>query len=121
MLKGYDRSEAIALILSRMDPDDYKALPWSGMPDLLAQCIEADFRYNLCRGIMRKDGSDGERYYNRDSAYIFIAEALLKHNQLTEDQEFELSALIADYLDYNCSYLELHGLSYHVDERLQHD
>lgn len=121
VLKGYDRAEAVALILGRMDPEDYRALPWAAMPALLAQCIDADFAFMLARGIMRRDGTDGDFFYNKRAARLAIIDTLLARNRFTPEQKQEIPPLVDDYMDYNRSYLQLNGLKYHEDERLTHE
>ena len=121
MLKHYDQTKAVVLILSRMNPADYVELPWDSIPQLLAQCVEADFDYMLSCDIMHEDGSDGECYYNKRRAFMHIARALMEKNSFSDARLQEIAALIDDYMDYNRSYLQLNGLKYHEDERLQED
>lgn len=116
MLKGYDRNAAVALIYDRMNPEDYHALPWDGIPALLAQCVEADFDYMYNRGIIRKDGSDGDNFYSKEDASYFIQTALVRSRRFSAEEMKELYLLAEDYMDYHRSYLELNGMRYPEDE-----
>lgn len=118
MLKGYDKEEAIALILSRIHAEDYQMLPADQLHDLIGQCIDADFAYMTDTDILRPDGSDGDYYYNNNNAFACIVSALFQRNRLSQEFLTDISNLVADYMDFNRSYLERKGLKYHVDERL---
>ena len=117
MLTGYQKSKAVALILSRISPEAYKMLPSDMLEQLIGQCVDADFDYMISQKVSRPDGSDGEYYYNKDNAFHYIYTALFKKNGFTAEYEDELFALVDDYMDFNRSYLELNGLRYHEDER----
>ena len=118
MLTGYQKTKAVALILSRINPEDYSLLSPDMLKQLIGQCVDADFDYMISQKISRRDGTDGENYYNKDNAFNYICDALFEKNGFPEEYEDELCALVDDYMDFNRSYLELNGLSYHEDERV---
>lgn len=118
MLKGYQKAEAVSLILSRLYPEDYPALTEEMLEPLIQQCVDADFDYMIAHDILQPDGSDGDCYYNKRNAHCHIMSLLYQNNGFTEDDFDDLYRLVDDYMDYNRSYLELHGLSYHEDERI---
>ena len=118
MLTGYQKTKAVALILRRISPEDYKVLPSGMLKQLIDQCVDADFDYMISQEVSRPDGTDGDYFYNKRNARMFIFQALLRKNRFTEDQCLELLSLVDDYMDFNRSYLELNGLKYHEDERI---
>ena len=118
MLTGYQKTKAVALIHSRISPEDYKVLPSGMLRQLIGQCVDADFDYMISNGISLPDGTDGHYFYNKESARDFISVALLRNNDFSEEAFDELLTLVEDYMDYNRSYLELNGLQYHEDQWL---
>ena len=116
MLTGYQKTKAIALIHSRLYPEDYQTLPPDMLKPLIGQCVDADFDYMISSGISLPDGTDGDYYYTKRNARQFIFQALIRKNRFTGEQCLELLALVDDYMDFNRSYLELNGLRYHEDE-----
>lgn len=118
MMEAYDKTEAVALILSRMFPEEYRVLPREMLEPLISQCVDADFDYMLDRDVLRPDGSMGNRFYNKENARKHILSTLYQRNAFTKDHYDDLYMLVDDYLDFNHSYLELKGIPYPVDHRL---
>lgn len=118
MLTGYQKKEAVALILSRLYPEDYTTLPQAKLKSLIGQCVDADFHYMISNKVSRRDGTDGTCFYNKLNARDSIVMTLSKKNHFTEEQFDDILRLVDDYMDFNRSYLEKNGLSYHEDERL---
>lgn len=118
MLTGYQKTEAVALILSRIYPEDYSTLSPDMLEPLISQCVDADFDYMISNEVCLPNGADGDYFYNKNNARDFIIMTLLRNNRFTEAHCADLFTLVDDYMDFNRSYLELNGLSYHEDKRL---
>ena len=82
MMKGYDREEALAFILSRINRDAHPVLR-DQIDGLIAQAIDADMKYMHENGVLDADGNAGDCYYEDDEAFEYMVEALVDANTLT--------------------------------------
>ena len=108
-MKGYDKQEALAFILPRIDRHYHSEL--AGQIDtLIAQAIDADMAYMHAAGVLDAEGNAGDSYYEDDDAFEAMVEALVAQNDLTPEQAVKVASLIDDYMDYQQQYLESKGL-----------
>lgn len=104
-MKGYDRSEAVAFMLPKLDKSEFKPLA-SQAETLLTQAIDADFAYMLSAGILGEDGLMGNAYYDDDDAFEFILDRMAKVRKAKDREMDFLAAFIDQYLDLQQQYLE---------------
>ena len=108
-MKGYDRAEAVAFMLPKLDKSEFKALA-AQAETLLAQAIDADFAYMFHAGILGEDGLMGNAYYDDDDAFEFILDRIVKARKASERDTDQLAAFIDQYMDLQEQYLESKGL-----------
>ncbi len=109
MMNGYDKQEALAYILSRINPKEHREL--QGMLEtLITQAIDADMAYMEKNDVLDADGNAGGAYYEDDDAFEYMVETLAAQNDLTPEQAVKVASLIDDYMDYQQEYLESKGL-----------
>ena len=109
MMKGYDREEALAFILSRSNRAAHPELG-DQIDGLIAQAIDADMKYMHENGVLDENGNAGDCYYEDDDAFEYMVEALVDANTLTPEQAVKVASLIDDYMDIQQAYLESKGL-----------
>ena len=109
MMKGYDREEALAFILSRINRNAHPELR-DQIDGLIAQAIDADMKYMHENGVLDADGNAGDCYYEDDEAFEYMVEALVDANTLTPEQAVKVASLLDDYMDIQQAYLESKGL-----------
>lgn len=109
MMKGYDKQEALAFILPKIDRRYHKELA-ERIDELISQAIDADMAYMHASGVLDEEGNAGDSYYEDDDAFEAMVEALVAQNDLTPDQAVKVASLIDDYMDYQQAYLESKGL-----------
>lgn len=109
MMNGYDKQEAIAMIVKGLSAKDYPALTGQ-IETLISQAIDADMAYMHAAGVLDEDGNAGDSYYDDDDALDAIVEALEASNSLSDEQAAQVAALAAEYMDLQQAYLEQKGL-----------
>lgn len=108
-MNGYDREEALAFILARIQRKEHAEL--SGMIDsLIAQAIDADLAFMRETGVIGEDGNAGECYYEEDDAFEYIVEKLAADNSMSPEQAVKMASLVDDFMDGQMAYLEYRGL-----------
>ncbi|MGN0762320.1 MAG: hypothetical protein ACI4MK_02985, partial [Aristaeellaceae bacterium] len=68
MMNGYDKDEALAFIVKRINPKDHPELAGQ-IEALVSQAIDADMAYMHASGVLDEDGNAGESYYEDDDAF----------------------------------------------------
>ena len=108
-MKGYDRAEAVAFMLGRLNTAEFK--PLAAQADtLINQAIDADLAYMLSAGVLEKDGTMGGAYYDDDDAFEFMLDEIGKKRR-SNDRELDMIASFIDqYMDLQQAYLEDKGL-----------
>ena len=109
MMNGYDKSEALSFIVSRIREKDHPALA-GHIETLISQAIDADMAYMHASGVLDEDGNAGDSYYEDDEAFEAIVEALAAQNGLSGEQAVKAASLVAEYMDLQQAYLEHKGL-----------
>ena len=109
MMNGYDKAEAVAFIIARINKKDHKELA-EQIESLIAQAIDADMTYMHENGVLDEDGNAGDSYYEDDDAFEYMVETIVAHNALTPEQAVKVASLVDDYMDYQQEYLESKGL-----------
>ena len=109
MMNGYDKAEAIAFILPRINRKEHAELA-DLLETLIGQAIDADMAYMTEAGVLDDEGFAGDSYYEDDDAFEFMVEALVAQNDLTPEQAVKVASLIDDYMDFQQQYLESKGL-----------
>lgn len=109
MMNGYDKDEAVAFILPRINRKEHAELA-DLLETLIPQIIDADMAYMTEAGVLDEEGYAGDAYYEDDDAFEYMVEALAAQNDLTPEQAVKLAALIDDYMDFQQEYLESKGL-----------
>ena len=106
---GYDRDEALAFILRRINRREHMEL--DGMIErLVLQAIDADIGFMHKTGVLKDDGSAGDAYYEEDDAFETIVENLAERNAMSPEQAVKMAALVDDFMDAQQAYLEYCGL-----------
>ncbi len=106
---GYDRDEALAFILRRINRKDHPSL--DGMIEkLILQAIDADIAFMHRTGVLAEDGSAGDQYYEEDDAFESIVEELAARNGLSPEQAVKAASLVDDFMDAQQAYLAYRGL-----------
>lgn len=109
MMKGYDRDKAVAFMLPKLDPSEFK--PLAGEKErLLADAIDADMDYMLKAGVLTADGMMGDAYYDDDDAFEFILERLARQRRMKDDAQGPLASFVDQYLDLQQAFLEECGM-----------
>ena len=109
MMKGYDKQEAMAFILSRIRPKDHPELA-DMLEELISQTIDADMAYMHENRVIDEDGNRGEAYYEDDDAFEYIVEKLAYENRMDPVCAVKLASLVNDYMEYRDQYLASRGL-----------
>ena len=109
MMNGYNKEEALAFIVKRINPKDHKELA-DKIEALVSQAIDADMDFMHKTGVLDKNGNAGDEYYEDDDAFEYMVEAIVAANNLTPEQAVKVAALVDDYMDYQQAYLEDKGL-----------
>ena len=109
MMNGYDKQEALAFIMQRIDPKAHKELKGK-IESLISQAIDADMAFMHENGVLDADGNAGDNYYEDDDAFEYMVEALVAQNDLTPEQAVKVASLVDDYMDCQQDYLEHKGL-----------
>lgn len=109
MMKGYDKQEAMELILRKIHVKDHPDLG-DMIPDLISQAIDADMAYMHKNHVIDEEGNAGTEYYEDDDAFEYIVEKLAADNKLDPVKAVKLASLVDDYMDYQQEYLESKGL-----------
>lgn len=109
MMKGYDKTEALAFITARIHAKDHPELA-DRINELISQMIDADMTYMHENCVIDEEGNAGTSYYEDDDAFEFIVEKLAADNRLDPVKAVKLATLVDDYMDYQQEYLESKGL-----------
>ena len=106
---GYDREEALAFILRRINRREHRAL--DGMIErLILQAIDADIAFMHRSGVLTPDGRAGSEYYEEDDAFEAIVEDLAERNAMSPEQAVKMASLVDDFMDAQQQYLAYRGL-----------
>ena len=108
-MNGYDRDEALAFILRRIQRKEHASLE-DMIDSLIAQAIDADLDFMRRTGVIDEDGNGGDEYYEEDEAFEYIVETLAAANRLTPEQAVKMASLVDDFMDEQQRYLEYKGL-----------
>lgn len=109
MMNGYNKQDALAFILPKVNRKEHSALS-DKIDDLISQAIDADMKFMEETGVIDADGNAGDSYYEDDDAFEYMVEALVSANQLTPEQAVKVASLIDDYMDLQQAYMESVGL-----------
>lgn len=109
MMNGYDKAEAVAFIVPKINKKEHKELA-DQIETLIAQAIDADMAYMHENGVLDADGNAGDQYYEDDDAFEYMVEALVAQNDLSPEQAVKVASLVDDYMDFQQEYLESKGL-----------
>ena len=108
-MKGYDKAQAVAFMLPKLDKSEFKPLA-AQSEQLLHDAIEADMAYMLRAGVLTADGMMGDEYYDDDDAFEFILERMARARNMSESAQGPLASFIDQYLDLQQLFLEESGL-----------
>ena len=108
-MNGYDKEEALAFILRRINPKDHESLA-DRIEDLVRQAIDADIAFMHETGVLDEEGNGGDAYYEEDDAFEYIVEKLAADNDLTPGQAVKTAALVDDFFDAQMAYMAYAGL-----------
>ena len=108
-MNGYNKDDALAFILPRIDRKGHKALSFL-IDQLISQAIDADMAFMHEAGVLDENGDAGDNYYDDDEAFEYIVEALTAQNNFDPDMSVKVGGLIDDYMDLQQEYLEQAGL-----------
>ena len=108
-MKGYDKAQAVAFMLPKLDKSEFKPLA-AQSEQLLRDAIEADMAYMLRAGVLTADGMMGDEYYDDDDAFEFILERMARARNMSESAQGPLASFIDQYLDLQQLFLEESGL-----------
>lgn len=109
MMNGYNKDEALAYILPRIDRKGHKELSFL-IDQLISQAIDADMAFMTQAGVLDEEGNAGDNYYDDDEAFEYIVEALAARNDLSPDMAVKVGSLVDDYMDLQQDFLESVGL-----------
>lgn len=109
VMNGYDKEQALAFILPRIDRKGYKDLAFL-IDQLISQAIEADLQFMQVTGVLDEHGDAGDGYYDDDEAFEYILDALALQNGFDDDMAVRVGGLIDDYMELQQEYLESIGL-----------
>ena len=109
MMNGYDKDEALAYIVKRINPKEHQELAGQ-IEALVSQAIDADMAYMHASGVLDEDGNAGESYYDDDEAIEFMLDDLTARNALSAEETAQVAALLDDYMELQQDYLESIGL-----------
>lgn len=109
MMNGYNKDEALAYIVPRIDPKGHKELA-KQIPALISQAIDADMAFMHQTRVIDQDGNAGDNYYDDDEAFEFIVDAIAEANHMNDAQAAKVGALVDDYMDVQQAFLEEKGL-----------
>lgn len=108
-MQGYDRQEAVAYMMSRVDKKAHRALAGQ-LESLLKQAVDLDLRYMRQAGVLTPEGLAGDRCYDDDEAFEFLLEEMVRQRGVGEDGEGLIAAFLDDYMDLQQQFLEQKGL-----------
>ena len=108
-MRGYDKAQAVAFMLPRLDKSEFKPLA-ALSEQLLHDAIDADMAYMLHAGVLTADGMMGDEYYDDDDAFEFILERMARARKMSESAQGPLASFIDQYLDLQQLFLEESGL-----------
>ncbi len=108
-MNGYDREEALAFILARINRRVHEALD-GRIDSLIAQAIDVDIAFMHESGVLDEDGYAGDAYYEEDDAFEYIVEKLAADNDLTPEEAVRMASLVDDFMDFQQAYLAYRGL-----------
>lgn len=109
MMNGYDKEQALAFILPRIDRKGYKELTFL-IDQLIFQAIDADLRFMQETGVLDEHGDAGDGYYDDDEAFEYILDALAQQNGFDDAMAVRIGGLIDDYMELQQEYLASIGL-----------
>lgn len=109
MMNGYNKADALAYILPRIDRKGHKALTFL-IDQLIAQAIDADMAFMHETGVLDDEGNAGDNYYDDDEALEYIVDALAAQHDFDADMAVKVSALVNDYMELQQEFLESIGL-----------
>lgn len=109
MMKGYDKEEAAAYIVSHIPMKDHAEFA-DKIEDLICQAIDADMEYMHSACVIDEQGGPGDAYYDDDDAFEFIVEKLAEANGFGAEKAIRMASLIDDYMEQQEAYLEKKGL-----------
>ena len=108
-MKGYDRADAAAFMLPKLDKSEFKSIA-AQAEALVAQAIDADFAYMVSAGVLDADGLMGNAYYDDDDAFEFILDHIATARKAKERDMDALAAFVEQYMELQEQYLEKKGL-----------
>ena len=109
MMNGYNKDEALAYIVPRIDPKGHKELA-KQIPALISQAIDADMAFMHATRVIDQDGNAGDNYSDDDEAFEYIVDAIAEANHMNDAQAAKVGALVDDYMDVQQAFLEEKGL-----------
>lgn len=108
-MNGYDKEQALAFILPRIDRKGHKALAFL-IDQLISQAIDADLQFMQETGVLDGHGDAGDGYYDDDEAFEYILDRLAQQNGFDDDMAVRVGGLLDDYMELQQEYLESIGL-----------
>ncbi len=109
MMQGYDKQEAKAYILNKVDRRMYAELD-PILDQLIFDAIDYDMTYMHEAGVIDEAGNAGDHYYDDDDAFEYILDRIATKHKMSADLAMKCASLLDDYMDYQQAYLELKGL-----------
>ena len=109
MMNGYNKADALAYILPRIDRKGHKALSFL-IDQLIDQAIDADMAFMHSTGVIDENGDAGDNYYDDDEAFEYMVETLAAQNNFDPDMAVKVGSLIDDYMELQQEYMESVGL-----------
>lgn len=108
-MNGYDKDQALAFILPRIDRKGHKTLAFL-IDQLISQAIDADLQFMRETDVLAQDGNAGDGYYDDDEAFEYILDKLAQENGFDDTMAVQVGGLIDDYMELQQEYLESIGL-----------
>lgn len=109
MMNGYDKQEAHAYILNKIDRKLFEELA-SLLDSLVADAIDFDMAFMHETGVIDESGNAGTAYYDDDDAFEYILDKLATKHKMSADMAMQTASFLDDFMDYQQKYLEVKGL-----------
>ncbi len=108
-MQGFDREAAVAFMLPRLNPAEFKPLA-AEAETLLRQALDADLAYMTHAGVLDQNGLMGDAYYDDDDAFEFILDHMARARRAGEKDMDVLAAFVDQYMELQEQYLGEAGL-----------
>lgn len=109
MMKGYNREDAYAFIMSHLNRSLHKELS-SQLETLISEAIDADMLYMEKAGVIDAEGNGGNAYYDDDDAFEFILDEIVTKHKFDADTAMKVASVLDDYMEFQEQYMDKAGL-----------